>query len=198
LGGIVKWNVGVKDDGSDSYAEQVVDKNHWPELIDIVCINSEKRKKVSSSEGHKLTMSTSPLYKARPAFAEQLVEKIINQIKEKDFGPMAEIIMRESNNMHATMLDTWPPIIYMNDISINIILKIHELNAAEGENIAAYTHDAGPNTQVLTTDKNRTRVMNALKEVEGINNFIEAKQGTGPRLLDENESLITSELTPKM
>jgi diphosphomevalonate decarboxylase len=31
-GGFVKWQKGVKADGSDSIAIQVADENHWPEM----------------------------------------------------------------------------------------------------------------------------------------------------------------------
>jgi diphosphomevalonate decarboxylase len=41
-GGFVAWNMGEKDDGSDSYAVQVAPESHWPEMrviILVVCIN---------------------------------------------------------------------------------------------------------------------------------------------------------------
>src|SRR5271157_1261942 len=71
FGGIVKWNVGNKPDGSDSYAEQVFDENYWPELLDIIAMVNDDKKKVSSSEGHTRTVKTSLLYERRVAFAEE-------------------------------------------------------------------------------------------------------------------------------
>ncbi|CAN0504445.1 unnamed protein product, partial [Discosporangium mesarthrocarpum] len=35
----------------------------------------------------------------------------------KDFETFGNITMQESNQFHATCLDTYPPIFYMNDIS---------------------------------------------------------------------------------
>ncbi len=196
LGGIVKWNRGKKRDGSDSYAEQVFDKSYWPDLIDIVCMISGEKKKVSSSEGHDLA-PTSILYKARIPYAEKAVERAITAIRQRDLNALAEIVMRDSNNMHATMLDSWPPIIYMTDLGKEIMAKIHELNAAEGEMVAGYTHDAGPNTQIITIKSNRNKVMSALKEVKGIKDIITVNQGDGPRLLSARDSLITPDLVPK-
>jgi len=39
-GGFVRWNAGVRDDGSDSIAVQVVPATHWPELEILVLVVS--------------------------------------------------------------------------------------------------------------------------------------------------------------
>lgn len=36
---------------------------------------------------------------------------------EKDFATFGKITMQDSNQFHATCLDTFPPIFYMNDVS---------------------------------------------------------------------------------
>lgn len=36
---------------------------------------------------------------------------------EKDFETFGKLTMQDSNQFHATCLDTYPPIFYMNDIS---------------------------------------------------------------------------------
>lgn len=57
--------------------------------------------------------------------------------------------MQDSNQFHATCLDTYPPIFYLNDVSHRIIHWVHELNAAAGRVKVAYTFDAGPNAVLL-------------------------------------------------
>ena len=192
-GGLVKWQRGELDDGSDSYAFQIADKDHWPELMDIVAIVDPGKKKVSSSEGHALTMKTSELYEARPRTAERHASAIEDAIKRRDFNEMAYNIMKDSNNMHATMLDTWPPIMYLTDVSREIIYSVHELNTAAGENIAAYTFDAGSNAHIITTEKHEKGVMDMLKGMEAVRNIISARQGDGPRMLGDGDALITPE-----
>ena len=190
FGGIVKWRAGTEKDGSDSYAEQVFDSSYWPELIDIIAIVDSSKKRVSSSAGHAATVKTSVLYGARPAFAENGVSEIERAVAAKDLNRLSMAIMRDSNNMHATMLDTWPPIMYLSDASKDIIYKVHELNESEGKCIAGYTFDAGPNAHIITSEEHRDRVMETLSEIDGIRETIESHMGGGPRLLEEKDCLI--------
>ena len=85
--------------------------------------------------------------------------------------------------MHAVMLDTWPPIMYLNDISKEIIYAIQELNKAEGKIIAAYTFDAGPNAHIITTKKNLTKAKDALF---GFGKIIISRPGKGVRYTEEH------------
>lgn len=56
--------------------------------------------------------------------------KIQQAIVEKNFKIFAELTMKDSNEMHATCLDTYPPCVYMNDISHSIVNLIHSYNDA--------------------------------------------------------------------
>ena len=192
-GGIVKWNKGVKSDGSDSFAEQIVDEKHWPELMDIIALVNTSAKKVPSSAGHSITVRTSLLYAERPVFAERGTQIVVEAAIAKDFQKMAEAIMEDSNNMHATMLDSWPPIMYLTDASRDIIYGVHELNEKKGEYVAAYTFDAGANAHLITTTAYRDDVMSMLGKISGVKSMIEARMGSGPRLLDSKASLIDIE-----
>jgi len=197
MGGFVKWNKGSADDGSDSYAEQVAPESHWPDVIDMVGVVTESKKLVSSSEGHKRTIDTSKLYKMRPQLAEESLTRLVEAIGQRDFETLAEITMRDSNNMHATMLDTYPPIMYPNDASREIVHAIHKLNDSEGRCIAGYTFDAGANAHIITLAKNAGKVREAIGPIVG-DNIIEAGQGSGPRILGDQDSLIDlQKLLPK-
>lgn len=67
----------------------------------------------------------------------------------RDFAAFGKLTMQDSNQFHATCLDTYPPIFYLNDVSKQIMHVVHRYNAAAGRVQAAYTFDAGPNAVVF-------------------------------------------------
>jgi mevalonate pyrophosphate decarboxylase len=93
--------------------------------------------------------------------------------------------MRESSNMHAVMLDTWPPITYLNDVSKEIMYKAHELNATSGEPLTAYTFDAGANAHLYTLERNEKAVREMLAGIEGVKEVRVSRIGSGPKYVGE-------------
>lgn len=184
-GGSVKWETGKKKDGSDSIAVQVAPKEHWPEIRNVIGLITKKEKKISSRAGMAETVKTSSLYSARIKNVHTWLKIATDAILKKDFHMLAEIIMRESNNMHAVMLDTFPPVIYLNDISKAVIESVLEINIKKGKNIFAYTFDAGPNPHVYTTAEYMGEAEDLLKEC-GINELIVCKIGDGLRFSNEH------------
>ena len=195
LGGFVEWKKGEKADGSDSVAVQIASHTHWPELRNVIAIVDAGKKKVSSRAGMKQSLATSVLYKSRHEYLPKLIEDMKKSVLAKDFASFGETTMRESSNMHAVMLDTWPPIMYLNDYSKQVIYGVHDYNAAAGEIVAAYTFDAGPNAHVYTTEKQVDSVKKMLSEIEGVNKIMVCKVGAGPKYLD-NGHLIAEDGSP--
>ncbi len=189
-GGFVKWEKGSRKDGLDSSIRQIAPSSHWPEIIDIIAIASKSKKKIPSRSGMKQTVETSILYKARPEYAEEACISMEKAILSKDFESLALLTMRDSNNMHALMLDTWPPIIYLNQTSLEIIGEIQNLNQSMGKLVAAYTFDAGPNAHIITTKEHEKEIRNILEGIDGVESIISAGIGNGPRLLGEKDSII--------
>ena len=185
-GGIVRWRRGKEKDGSDSYAEKMFDSSYWEELRDLVVIVSNEKKRISSSEGHDITSSTSELFSVRPALAEKNIRIATDLIRKKNFERLGEIIMRDSNNMHAAMMDSWPPIIYLNDVSRAVIQAVEKLNGMEGRIIVAYTFDAGPNPHLITLRGYEPKVEEALKNVKGIKRVIKSSVGDGAKPVSES------------
>lgn len=145
-GGFVRWHMGSKPDGSDSIATQVVPETHWPEMRVIILVVNDKKKKVSSTSGMQRTVQTSELLKHRITHCvPQRTKDIEKAILTKDFATFAEITMKDSNQFHAVALDTYPPAVYMNDVSHAIVDLIHCFNKAKQSTKVAYTFDAGPN-----------------------------------------------------
>ncbi|KAJ2382987.1 diphosphomevalonate decarboxylase, partial [Coemansia sp. RSA 2559] len=149
FGGFVAWRAGVAADGNDSFADQVADHKHWPELQALILIVSDKKKTVSSTSGMQTTVETSELFAERVrSVVPKRMQAMEKAIASRDFGAFAEIAMRDSNQFHAVCLDTYPPISYMNDVSRSIAGIVHAFNTMRGRAAAAYTYDAGPNAVI--------------------------------------------------
>ncbi len=84
----------------------------------------------------QLTVDTSPLFQARAASIPDKIKSITEAVKAKKFAEFAEITMRDSNQMHAVCLDTFPPLVYMNDVSHRIVMAVHEYNRVSGATVA--------------------------------------------------------------
>ncbi|XP_021768395.1 diphosphomevalonate decarboxylase MVD2, peroxisomal-like [Chenopodium quinoa] len=153
-GGFVKWIMGNNDDGSDSFAVQVTDEKHWDDLVILIAVVSSRQKETSSTSGMRESVETSLLLKHR---AQEIVPKRMIQmeeaIKNKDFPSFARLACADSNQFHATCLDTTPPIFYMNDTSHKIISIVEKWNRAETTPQVAYTFDAGPNAVLIARDR---------------------------------------------
>ncbi|XP_066438576.1 diphosphomevalonate decarboxylase [Eleutherodactylus coqui] len=152
-GGFVQWVMGEREDGKDSLAELVEPETHWPELRILILVASAEKKHVSSTAGMQTSVQTSPLLKLR---AESVVpgrmNEMIEAIKKKDFEAFGQLTMKDSNQFHATCLDTYPPIFYLNQVSQRVIGLVHRYNAYYGRTKVAYSFDAGPNAVIFTLE----------------------------------------------
>ncbi|XP_019762590.2 diphosphomevalonate decarboxylase isoform X2 [Dendroctonus ponderosae] len=145
-GGWVQWHKGDLPTGADSIATQIAPADHWPEMRIIVLVVNDCRKKYSSTSGMKTTTETSTLVKFRAeSVVNQRAKAMKKAIEDKDYESFAEITMKDSNQMHAICLDTFPPCVYMNDTSHAIVNLVHSYNEYKKGQKVAYTFDAGPN-----------------------------------------------------
>lgn len=224
MGGMVAWEMGTQEDGSDSLAVEVAPQSHWPEMSALICVVSDAKKGTSSTSGMQATVQTSPLLQHRIKHVVPERMKAISQaIQKRDFETFAKITMADSNQFHAVCLDTTPPIFYMNDCSRAIIAAVNEINRSAGKIIAAYTYDAGPNAVIYAEESNMPIIKAVISKffhsgsveagaklpegfdeskvpsgfVDQVSRLIHTRVGDGPRRLPDNESLIGSEGFPK-
>ncbi|CAH0561340.1 unnamed protein product [Brassicogethes aeneus] len=153
-GGWVRWHKGELSCGEDSVARQVVPSSHWPEMRVLILVVNDKKKKDSSTSGMQRSVDTSDLLLYRSdKIVPKRMEEMITSIKNKDFHNFAKLTMQDSNQFHATCLDTYPPCVYMNDVSHSISGLVHKYNELFDENRVAYTFDAGPNACLYILEK---------------------------------------------
>ncbi|XP_017762769.1 PREDICTED: diphosphomevalonate decarboxylase [Eufriesea mexicana] len=155
IGGFVKWSMGSLPDGSDSIAKQIVPASHWPEMRVIILVLDDTRKKVPSSIGMRRSMETSDMLKLRINYVvSDRAKRIERAIIEKDFETFAICTMKDSNQLHAICMDTYPPLFYMNEESRAIVDLVHTYNETVKKVQVAYTFDAGPNAVLYLLEEN--------------------------------------------
>jgi diphosphomevalonate decarboxylase len=173
--------MGERADGSDSIAKQVAPASHWPQMRVLILVANAKPKKIPSTVGMRATVATSELLQHRMKHVvPQRMELMEKAITERDFKTFGDLTMRDSNQFHATCLDTTPPVFYLNETSKRVIELVHGFNACMGGIVAAYTFDAGPNAVIYFLDEHMPALMSLF-----LHYFAPAKHGGHPTPKEE-------------
>ncbi len=181
-GGFVEWEKGNREDGSDSVAHQIIDEKAWRLTILSVVITSEQ-KRVSSREGMKRTVETSPFYGGWLETVDSDMQVARKAIMDRDFIALGEVLEHNAMKMHATMLGARPPILYWEGGTLDAMHSIHNLRQ---DGIPAYfTIDAGPNIKVLCQPKDEEYVVNTLLRLGNVKSVFPCYPGEGVTYLSE-------------
>ncbi|WP_200411701.1 diphosphomevalonate decarboxylase [Virgibacillus salexigens] len=175
-GGFAEWQMGKKENGSDSYAIPIASAEHWDIRVAAVVLSSTK-KKVSSRAGMKRTVETSPFFQGWLDSIPQDLTTIKEGIRHRDFQKVGEIAEANCLKMHATTLGANPPFTYWHDTTIAVMQKIQEMRT---QNIPVYfTIDAGPNVKVLYLPEYEKIVEETLRSLSGVADIRLSKPGQG-------------------
>jgi diphosphomevalonate decarboxylase len=147
-GGVCVWRRGRAGDGSDSYAEQLVEPKHWPDLRLVAAIVSREEKNVKSRDGMRSTVASSPYYAAWVEDAEREVARAEEHVRRRDLQGLGELAERNAWRMHAAALAADPPLCYLLPATLEVILRASE-ERSRGVPMW-FTLDAGPNPILLT------------------------------------------------
>ncbi|WP_313469478.1 diphosphomevalonate decarboxylase [Carnobacterium sp.] len=179
-GGFVEWQMGTTS--ADSYAVPIDDAS-WDIGMGVVVVNHHE-KSVSSREGMKNTVATSPFYAGwLESTAKDLIE-IKEAIRSQDFQKLGEITESNGMKMHGTMLGANPPLSYWEPDSVVAMQLVRQLRK---EGIPCYfTMDAGPNVKVLCRLSDSAKIKTRFAEVFQKDQLIVAKPGPGLQVLTSN------------
>ncbi len=182
-GGVCIWRRGDLADGSDSYAEQLVSESHWPELRLLVCVVSDAEKEVSSRDGMRHTVETSPYYEAWVADAEVEVTRAAALIRARDLAALGTLAERNAWRMHATALAADPPVCYLRPSTLAIL---EQLSPARRRGLPVYfTLDAGPNPVLLTLADHESAVAGIAREA-GAKDVVHCTPGGDAVVIDRH------------
>lgn len=143
--GFVEWLPGEAEDGQDSYAERL--DITWPGFRVGILTLSESEKPVGSTEGMKRTRETSRLYASWPDEVAHALPRIRQAVFDQDFTVLGATAEQNALSMHATMIASWPPILYWQPETVHTLHQVHALRRRGVEVYA--TLDAGPNVKLL-------------------------------------------------
>lgn len=165
--GFALWHKGDNENGLDSFAEAI--DTSWPEFcIGLVEVDI-KEKPLSSTQGMQNTVNTCDLYQAWPEQASRDMKTIIEAIQTKDFAALGKTAEHNALSMHATMIATWPPIVYWQAESVTAMHKVWQLREQGVE--VFFTMDAGPNLKLLFLEKEKPAIKQAFGDIRVIEPF---------------------------
>lgn len=167
--GFVEWHAGVQPDGMDSYAEPL--SFEWPDLCIGILALSDKPKPISSREAMLRTVNTSMLYESWPKKVAHDLVIIKQSLHNRNFSLLGGTAESNALAMHATMLNSWPPICYFLP---ETIAAMHQIWALRRDGLPLYfTEDAGPNLKLLFLEKDVATVKEQFPTLDVIRLFIE-------------------------
>jgi diphosphomevalonate decarboxylase len=184
FGGFVEWLKGEKEDGSDSYAKQIADKNYWSEFRMITTIVTEAKKKVGSRAGMAQTVKTCPYYEGWLKTVNQDLDIVRKSILNKDFTSVGSQAESNCLKMHALMMTTKPAIIYWIPATMEIIRNVILWREKGLE--CYFTIDAGPNVKVLCLKKDEKEINKRLLKLGGVIKTIICRPGDEAKLIDKH------------
>jgi diphosphomevalonate decarboxylase len=152
--GFVEWEAGRAADGMDSHAVPLPEQ--WPELRLGLLLLTTQAKPIGSRPAMKRTRETSVLYAAWPAQVEGDLRNLKEAIRDHDFERLGRTAEANALAMHATMISSWPPVLYWLPESVEAMRKIWALR--EGGLALYFTMDAGPNLKLLFQASDEARV----------------------------------------
>jgi diphosphomevalonate decarboxylase len=181
-GGFCTWHKGTRGDGEDSFATQDFSEGHWPELRLLACVVSAETKAVSSREGMRATVETSPYFPAWVKDAEDEVPRAREAVRRRDLAALGALAERNAWRMHATAFAADPPLCYLKPETLALLLALP--GARERGCPVFFTLDAGPNPVLLTTVEHVARV-EALARACNATDVVRCAPGGDACLVDE-------------
>lgn len=177
-GGFAEWQKGTNDE--DSYAVPVDDAN-W-DLGMLFIVVEDAKKDVSSREGMRRTIETSPFYQGWLDTVNEDLKAMKQAISNQDIEEVGKIAERNAMKMHATNLGANPPFTYWSPDSVRAMAAVRNLR--EKGFTAYFTMDAGPNVKIVCKQSDMRDIKQELEKEFDAHQLIEARPGPGMTILD--------------
>ncbi len=147
-------------------------------LRDTVIIFSTDVKKVSSTDGHRLAL-TSPLFEQRLKLVNQRLANVEHALEQKNIHALGNLIEAEALEMHAISLTSNPPVYYWNADTLMFLKALGSIKDRD----FYFTIDAGPNIHLISERPIRKNIEQLLEQLGIQAQIWEDEAGYGPQLL---------------
>lgn len=175
-GGFVEMHAGSAADGSDSFAEPLLDAAAWP-LNVVVAVTSTREKAVGSGAGMTRSAQSSAYYRAWVESHPTDMNVAREAIRARDFGALAEVAELSCLKMHAAAMAAVPPLVYFSGTTVEGIELVRGLRR-DGVPVF-FTVDAGPQIKAVCESGAVERVRDALAALPGVLDVIVSDLGPG-------------------
>lgn len=182
FGGLVRMHAGSAADGSDSYAEPLLESALPPVRMLIAVVGAGAVKEHSSRDAMDHTAETSPYYAAWLAQVPRDLAAAERAIATGDLRALGELAEANALAMHASAIAARPAVLYWQPATLALLACVRELRRDGAP--AWATMDAGPHVKVLTDEPSAASVAAALAKVQGCSRVIESAPGPGAALVE--------------
>lgn len=163
--------------------------DYWPVAM-VVAVVAAAPKSIGSTGGMLHTKETSPYYAEWEKVAPFVFSKVKDGVLRRDFELVAETMEHSTRLMHATMITSTPPVLYLRGTTVELMHEV-EARRKSGHHVA-YTMDAGPNVKVLTTFSEIDATREFLAAFPGVQDVIICRPGPGATSLASEGSLFSA------
>ncbi|MDO4635430.1 MAG: diphosphomevalonate decarboxylase [Streptococcus sp.] len=135
----------------DKNTDNIFKVNTDLKMAMIMIVLNNQKKPISSREGMKRAVETSPYFNEWVKQSEEDYIDMLTYLKANDFEKVGQLTEKNALNMHKTNQTSTPPFDYLTDETYRTLDKIKELRK---EGFRCYfTMDAGPNVKVLCLEE---------------------------------------------
>lgn len=177
-GGFAEW---IKGHNHDSSFAVPVDDADWDIGMLFIIVN-DAVKEVSSRDGMKRTVETSPFYDGWLNSLDTDLSEMKSAISDRNIEKVGSIAERNALKMHATTLGANPPFTYWTAESMTAMNAVRDLRKMGYT--AYFTMDAGPNVKLICKQSQLSELKKHLNERFDEDQLIEARPGPGLHVLD--------------
>ena len=179
FGGFVEMHAGSSPDGSDSFAEPLLESEAWP-LEVVIAVTAKGEKEIGSRSGMTRSASSSPYYAAWVSGQPADLAAARAAIGARDFAALADVAEHNCLKMHAAALAALPPLVYWNGATVECLHAVRRLRGAGVP--VFFTIDAGPQLKAVCAPGARAEVERTLRGVPGVVEVLTSALGPGAEL----------------